>query len=75
MNMHSPVSARYSRMIDWLAHARGCKRRAHEYKRWALEDEAAGNLGRYQHYRKQSDYSWRQAWNAIRSAKLERSLI
>jgi ligand-binding sensor domain-containing protein len=74
MNMHSPVSARFQRMIDWLAHARGCKRRAHEYKRWALEDEAAGRP-RAAHYRKQSDYSWRQAWNAIRSAKLERSLM
>ena len=74
MNMHSPVSARYSRMIDWLAHARGCKRRAHEYRRWAMEDEAAGRP-RAARYRKAAADSWRQAWNAIKSAKLERSLL
>jgi len=63
------------RMADWLAHARGNRRRAHEYKRWAKEYEAQGNLPRYRHYRQQSDRSWRAAWDALRSAKIYRELV
>ena len=59
------------RYLDWLAHAQGCRRRAHEYKRWALEDEQAGNLARYHHYRKESDRQWRMAWDALVHARRE----
>lgn len=57
------------RLADWLAHANGCRRRAHEYKRWALEYEQAGNLVRYHHYRQQSDKSWHMAKDALVHAR------
>lgn len=75
MNMHSPVFPHFQRMVDWLAHARGCKRRAHEYKRWALEDEAAGRTKRASYYHKQADQQWTWARGAIFNAKLERGLL
>lgn len=59
------------RLIDWLAHAHGCRRRAHEYKRWALEYELAGNLPKYRHYREQSDESWARAKDAMVHARRE----
>jgi hypothetical protein len=62
------------RMADWLMHAKGNRRRAHDYKRWALEAEAAGNLSTYRHFRKQSDRSWKAAWDALASAKIYRDL-
>ena len=61
-------------MRDWLLHAQGCRRRAWEYKRWALEYEADGNLTRYRQYREQSDRSWRMAKRALADAKLQRRL-
>lgn len=63
------------RMADWLMHAKGNRRRAHEYRRWARESEAAGNLSSYRHYRRQSDRSWRAAWEALRNAKLFREIV
>jgi hypothetical protein len=63
------------RLRDWLDHARGNRRRAHEYKRWAKEAEATGNLSSYQHYRRQSDRSWRLAWSALREARLHKELL
>lgn len=63
------------RLADWVAHAKGCRRRAHEYKRWSLEYEQAGNLVRYRHYRNQSDKSWRMAWDALLHARREFNTI
>lgn len=62
-------------MRDWLAHAQGCRRRAHEYRRWALEYEAAGNLEKYRRYRKQSDRQWRMARDALVHASREREYL
>lgn len=64
-----------TRLRDWLNHALGNRRRAHEYKRWAMEAEAAGNLSTYRHYRRQSDRSWRLAWSALREARLNKELL
>jgi hypothetical protein len=63
------------RMADWLLHAKGCRRRAFEYKRWAKEAEAEGNLSTYRHWRKQSDKSWRAAWDALQEARLNKELL
>jgi hypothetical protein len=63
------------RMSDWLMHALGCRRRAHQYKHWALEAEAEGNLPTYRHFRQQSDRSWRLAWAALREARLNKEII
>lgn len=68
-------SAVKQRLTDWLAHANGCRRRAHEYKRWALEYEQAGNLTKYRHYREQSDKSWRMAKDAILHARRDFNFI
>ncbi|MDR7032395.1 hypothetical protein [Mesorhizobium sp. BE184] len=59
------------RMQAWLIHAKGCRRRAHEYKRWALEYELSGNLPKYRHYRQQSDRSWVSAKDALIHARRE----
>lgn len=63
------------RMADWLMHARGNRRRAHEYKRLAMEYRAAGNDGRFYECKVQSDRSWRLAWHALNEAKLNRELL
>ena len=63
------------RMADWLAHALGNRHRAHEYKRWAMEAEAEGNLSTYRHWKAQSDKSWRAAWAALREARLNKELM
>jgi len=63
------------RMADWLMHAKGNRRRAHDYKRAALEYEAAGNLPRYRQYRIYAERSWRGAWQALRSAKHLRDIV
>jgi len=63
------------RMADWLMHAKGNRRRAHEYKRWALDYRAAGNDRRFYECRAQSDRSWRLAWQALNEAKLNRELL
>lgn len=68
---HEARAAVKQRMLDWLAHAQGCRRRAHEYKRWAMEYEQAGNLVRYHHYRNQSDRSWHMAKDALLHARRE----
>jgi hypothetical protein len=63
------------RMVDWMLHARGNRRRAHEYKRWAKEAEAEGNLSTYRHWRKQSDKSWRAAWDALANARIAKEIM
>jgi hypothetical protein len=63
------------RMSDWLMHAKGNRRRAHEAKHLALEAEAEGNLDTYRYWRKQSDRSWRLAWTALREARLNKEII
>ncbi len=62
------------RRDDWLAHAKGNRRRAHDYRRWALEAERDGLLGSYRHYRAQSDRSWKAAKDALREAKIFRDI-
>ena len=66
--------ARRRMAADWVAHAQGNRRRAHDYRRWAVEAEQAGNLAQYRHYRRQSDRSWRAAWKALDEARLCREL-
>jgi hypothetical protein len=63
------------RLADWLAHANGCRRRAHEYRRWALEYETAGNLEKYRHYHKQSDRQWLMALDAMIHARRDFDFI
>lgn len=59
---------------DWLTHAKGCRRRAHEYKRWALEYREAGNVERFRYYQAIADRSWRSAKSALASAKIFNSI-
>lgn len=59
----------FGTLQDWLDHIKGSRRRAHEYRRWALEAEAAGDLERYRRYRADSERQWRQAWDALARAK------
>jgi hypothetical protein len=68
------MTARESRMIAWLDHARGCRRRSWEYLRNAIEDAAAGRHHRSGHYHNLARQSRKYAWQAIRSAKLEREM-
>lgn len=49
--------------------AKGNRRRAHEYKRWALEAEQAGHLSTYRFFREQANKSWRGAWDALGNAR------
>lgn len=72
---HIAGNAVKQRLSDWLAHAQGCRRRAHEYERWALEYKQAGNLDRYRHYRNQSDKQWHMAKDAILHAARERQTL
>lgn len=58
------------RMDDWLMHAKGNRRRAHEYKRWAAEAESAGNLKTYRHFRRQAERSWQMARSALANARI-----
>ena len=48
---------------------RGRRRRAHEYRRWALEAEAANKLDDYRRFRKLSDEQWRGAWDSLNTAR------
>lgn len=59
---------------DWLEHAKGNRRRAHEYLRWAREYLAAGNLPRWRHYQKQYERSMRFARDALDNAKIHREI-
>lgn len=56
-------------------HAKGNRRRAHEYKRWAAEAEGAGNLKTYRYFRRQAERSWRMAWNALANARIFREIV
>lgn len=44
-----------------LSLSRTQRRLAREYKKWALEDEAAGRLERYRKYRREAERLWREA--------------
>lgn len=46
---------------DYFSLSQTQRRLAHEYKRWALEDEVIGNLERYRVNRQRSDRLWRSA--------------
>ena len=68
------MNPRQQRMADWLIHAKGCRRRSWDYLRGAIEDAAAGRLVRAYRTHKLARQSRKYAWDAIRSAKLERSM-
>lgn len=46
------------------------RRDAHEYKRWSLEAEKNGNMGRASQYRKRSDYLWQSAKQNLHYARV-----
>ena len=51
----------------WIAHAFGSRRRAHEYRRWALEYPVASDA--YERWKKQSDRQWQNAKGALDKAR------
>lgn len=53
----------------WVRLCLGRKSRAHEYRRWALEAEAAGNFADYQRYRDDANRHWRSAKSALEQAR------
>ena len=53
----------------WLEHLFGSKRRAHEYKRMAIEAELLGKTDRYCRYRAWSDQQWTNAKTALKWAR------
>jgi hypothetical protein len=55
-------------MQAFFSLAMGERRRAHAYRRWALEAEAAGNLLGFRTWREASDQQWKSAKWAIRKA-------
>jgi hypothetical protein len=57
-----------SEMQAFFSLAMSQRRHAHEYRRWALEAEKAGNVLGYETWRKESDQQWRGAWWALRKA-------
>lgn len=59
MHVHTPIAAQNFGFC--LAHLRGSKSRAHEYKSWALEAEKHGNIEAYRKYRKWSENAWLDA--------------
>lgn len=61
------------RARDWLDHAKGCRRRAHEHRRWA--QEYAPGSPRYERYRAMANRSWRLAWDALANAKIQREIM
>lgn len=62
-------------IADWLAHARGCRKRAFEYKRLAIAYERDGNLKQYRDCRKRSDQQWRMALDAMVHARRDFDFI
>lgn len=51
-----------SEMQAFFSLAMSQRRHAHEYRRWAKEAEAAGNVLGYETWRKESDQYWCAAW-------------
>jgi hypothetical protein len=47
----------------------GCRRRAHEYKRWAFEAEAKADIENYRKWRAESDRQWKRAWQQLNTAR------
>lgn len=60
---------------NFLTLAKTQKRLAHDYRRWALEDEATGNLPRYRRHRAESNRLWRDSKKHLAKARIYRSAI
>lgn len=52
----------------FLSLSRTQRRLAHQYRRWALEDAAAGNLDRYRKNRAEAERLWKSAKFHLRRA-------
>lgn len=50
------------------------RRLAHRYRRWALEDEAAGRLVAYRHYSDEAKRLWRDAKGHLTLARSNHEL-
>lgn len=49
----------------WARHCLGSRKRAAEYRRWALEAERAGRLDQYRRSRRNAEHSWADARFAL----------
>jgi len=58
-----------SKSAAFLSLAKTQRRLAHEYRRWAQEDEAAGRLARCRKYRAESERLWQAAKFHLRHAR------
>lgn len=67
-----PMQPRQQRAADYFSLSQTLRRIAHDYRRWALEDEKSGNLERYRKYRKSSDDAWQNSLWYLSRARLER---
>lgn len=56
----------------WFSLSQTQRRLAHEYKRFALEDEQAGKLERYRLNRQRSDTLWRSAKFSLQRVRIWR---
>ncbi len=56
--------------LAYLSLARTLRKLAHDYKRWAREAEADGNLLNYRHWRDCSDRAWDNARFYLRQARI-----
>lgn len=70
MNQHVEVPYAMREFQALMRHCRGSRRRAHEYKQWALAEAATGHFERYRRYRQFSDNSWADAKDALFQAKM-----
>lgn len=59
----------------WFRLCIGRKRRAHEYRRWALDAEAAGDHHEYQRCRDEANKCWRGARAALEQARRRKDEI
>jgi len=56
----------------WFSLSQTQRRLAHEYRRFALQDEQAGKLDRYRLNRQRSDTLWRSAKFSLQRVKVWR---
>ena len=73
MNAPASISQREinasQRFADLFSLSQTLRRLAHDYKRWALEDEAEGFLDHYRRHRAESDQLWQRAKWYLQAAR------
>lgn len=73
MNAPANISTRAVYLSKWradlLSLSQTQRRLAHEYKRWALAEEAAGDWPRYRKFKAESNRLWNEAKWHLQAAR------